>query len=168
MYNFLSKIIGILSGDIRLFNTFFKQLRLYYYRSILGRVGTGFKVGGKVLFSNPMNVFIGKRVYLGDGVRIYGYEKICIGDDCLIAAEAIILTRNHKMMFGLLIADQGVEDIPITIGNDVWIGFRAIILPGVKIGNGAVIGSGAVVTRDVEENSIVGGIPARTISRRKL
>ena len=55
----------------------------------------------------------------------------------------------------------------VTIGNDVWIGMRSIIMPGVKIGNGAVIGAGAIVTKDVPDYAIVGGVPAKVIKYRK-
>lgn len=55
----------------------------------------------------------------------------------------------------------------MTIGNDVWIGMRSVIMPDVNIGNGAVVGAGAVVTKDVPDNAIVGGIPARVIKYRK-
>ena len=60
----------------------------------------------------------------------------------------------------------GKEVAPVVIGDDVWIGSRVIILPGVKIGNGSVIGAGAVVTKDVEPYSVVGGVPAKLIRRR--
>ena len=62
---------------------------------------------------------------------------------------------------------QGMREAEVIIGNDVWIGMRSIIMPGVKIGDGAVIGAGAVVTKDVPDYAIVGGVPARIIKYRK-
>ena len=62
---------------------------------------------------------------------------------------------------------QGGTVVQVTIGDDVWIGTRAIILPGVTIGNGVIIGAGAVVTKDVPDYAIVGGVPARVIRFRK-
>ena len=63
--------------------------------------------------------------------------------------------------------DQGSRVAKVTIGNDVWIGMRSIIMPGVKIGNGAVIGAGAIVTKNVPDYAIVGGVPAKIIKYRK-
>lgn len=63
--------------------------------------------------------------------------------------------------------EQGMRTAPVTIGNDVWIGMRSIIMPGVNIGDGSVIGAGAVVTKDVPAYAIVGGVPAKVIKYRK-
>ena len=62
---------------------------------------------------------------------------------------------------------QGMRVSEVVVGNDVWIGMRVIIMPGVKVGNGVVIGAGAVVTKDVPDYAIVGGVPARIIKFRK-
>ena len=62
---------------------------------------------------------------------------------------------------------QGMRVSEVIIGNDVWIGMRVIIMPGIKVGNGVVIGAGAVVTKDVPDYAVVGGVPARIIKFRK-
>ena len=92
----------------------------------------------------------------------------------MIAPRVTIVTGNHKFdipgMYMQQINDSmktKEDDVDIIIGNDVWIGTRSIILPGVKIGNGVIIGAGAVVTKDVPPYAIVGGNPAKIIKFRK-
>ena len=100
-----------------------------------------------------------KSGYINSGAKIYCYEKIVIGDDVRIADEVIIRdSDNHE-----LLKEGYKKSAPITIGNHVWIGMRAIILKGVTIGDGAVIGAGAIVTKDVPPHTVVVGTPARCL-----
>lgn len=71
-----------------------------------------------------------------------------------------------EILCNVPMAMQGLENLPVTVGDDVWIGSRVMILPGVKIGKGSIIGAGAVVTKDIPEYSIVGGVPAKLIRSR--
>jgi maltose O-acetyltransferase len=89
-----------------------------------------------------------------------------IGDDVMMGPEVLIYTSNHTMEAGIPMRLQPLKSAPVHIGNDVWIGARCIILPGVTIGDGAVLAAGAVVTRAVPANAIVGGIPAKVIKYR--
>ena len=93
---------------------------------------------------------------------------VMIGKDVMMASEVIILTANHTFdRLDIPMRLQGARDVkPVRIGDDVWIGMRSIILPGVQIGRGAVIGAGAVVTKDVPEYAVVGGNPAKVIKFR--
>lgn len=81
--------------------------------------------------------------------------------------EVMIYTANHNIARNLKIIEQGMDVKPVRIENDVWIGSRAIILPGVTIKKGAVIAANAVVSKNVEEYEIVGGVPAKKIGQRK-
>lgn len=92
-----------------------------------------------------------------------------IGNNVLMGKECIAITRNHGFMDkNTIIKKQGyTPDEPIYIGDDVWIGHRVTILPGVHIGKGTVIGAGAVVTKDTPEYSVVGGNPARVLKYRE-
>ncbi|TCD02013.1 hypothetical protein EZ449_19380 [Pedobacter frigidisoli] len=94
--------------------------------------------------------------------------KILIGEKCLIAQNVNLIGSNHSIAKEHNILDQSWDDskLNVIIGNDVWIGCGATILPGVKIGNGAIIAAGSVVVRDVEEYAIHGGIPAKFIKFR--
>ena len=82
--------------------------------------------------------------------------------------DVIVYTTRHKDdRVDIPMREQGMAEVlPVTIGNDVWIGSRVIILPGVTIGDGCIIGAGAVVTKDVPPYSVVGGVPGRIIRKR--
>jgi len=112
-------------------------------------------------------VEIGKKVNLGAGSFIYGFGDIAIGDYCLIANGVEIIGGDHAggdlsrpMRF------QGRSPNSISIGEDVWIGTRAVILGGVTVGGGAVIGAGAVVTADIPSRAVAAGVPARVLRFR--
>ena len=104
-------------------------------------------------------------------------HTIVIGDFCSIARDVSMQEYNHRMdrlstynfgkhLFGGRSVDDAVSKGPIIVGNDVWIGAKAIILSGVTIGDGAIVAAGSVVTKDVPPFSIVGGNPARVIRYR--
>lgn len=106
------------------------------------------------------NIFIGKNVFINCGCHFQDQGGIYIGDDVLIGSYVVLATINH----GQAPKDRGNNyPAPIHIGNKVWIGSHATILPGVTIGENAVIAAGAVVTKDVPANAIVGGVPAKII-----
>lgn len=108
---------------------------------------------------------IGERVAFGEQVAISVNARVEIGDDTLIAAGTRIITSTHDYSNHPIWKER--VDKPIKIGRNVWIGANAIILPGVKIGDHAVIGAGSVVTKHVPENMIVAGNPAKLIRKRE-
>ena len=110
----------------------------------------------------------GKNIHVGDyflanyNVTILDIREVTIGNNVMIAPNTLITTVNHPLnpmgrRKHLCIAK------PVKIGNDVWIGANVVILPGVTIGNNVVIAAGAVVTKDIPDNVLVGGIPAKII-----
>jgi maltose O-acetyltransferase len=114
-------------------------------------------------FLNGRKVFFGERNVINFGCLFDGRRyAIKTGSDVSIGPEATLLTLGHDPQSPDF-ADRGGD---VLIGDRVWIGYRALILPGVKIGEGAVVAAGAVVTREVEPFAIVAGVPARKISER--
>tara|TARA_B110000046_G_C13025697_1_gene413925 strand:+ start:3413 stop:3871 length:459 start_codon:yes stop_codon:yes gene_type:complete len=113
---------------------------------------------------------IGAKTYIGENnnIRASG-GKITIGKNCLISQNVTIVTTNHNIKLGQLINEQAwsKDNNFIIINDDVWIGANSVILPGVTIGKGAVIAAGSIVTKDVEENAIVLGNPAKLLRYRE-
>ena len=106
------------------------------------------------------NMIIGKRVFINSGCKFQDQGGLTIGDDVLVGHNVVIATLNHAMDP----EHRGdMTPVPVTIGNKVWIGSNATLLPGVSIGEGAIIAAGAVVTKDVAPRTVVGGVPARVL-----
>ena len=108
------------------------------------------------------NIHVGKNVFINSGCRFQDQGGIFIGDGVLIGPNVVLATLNHD------INPQKRGDMypaPIRIGNNVWIGAQATVLPGITIGDGAIVAAGAVVTKDVPANVIAGGVPAKIIKK---
>jgi maltose O-acetyltransferase len=140
-----------------------QRIRDYEGRRLLTRCGA---CGADVRLRMPLTIYHPEGLKLGDQIDIGEYTHIrasggvTIGNRVLIAAGAVITSRQHPVAlprFGL------TDDAPVVIEEDVWIGARAVILPGVTVGRGAIVGAGAVVTQAVAPFTIVGGVPARQI-----
>lgn len=140
-----------------------RRLRRLMLRSWLQSMGQGSGVQLHCRFLHGHRVALGARSVINHGCLLDGRRfPIQIGADVSIGPEAAILTLGHDPSSPKF-ADRGG---PVTIGDHAWIGFRAIVLPGVLIGEGAVVGAGAVVSRDVAPFTIVAGNPARPIGLR--
>ena len=125
--------------------------------------GKNVDIGRKISFSSQVS--LGDRSSIGDNTYILG--KVVIGKDVMMAANCALIASNHNFdNLDIPMNQQGGTDSPIEIGDNVWIGYGCIILAGVKIGSGAVIAAGSVVSKDVSENTIVAGIPAKCIKIR--
>jgi len=119
------------------------------------------------LVSNEAMLGIGQHSFIGRGTEIDVSEQVTIGDHVLIAPGVFIADHSHNIKAGMMIDVQGCTSSPVSIADDVWLGANCVVLPGVNIGQGAVIGAGAVVTRDVPQNTVVAGVPARVLRERK-
>lgn len=142
-----------------------KAEQMAILRELLGRCGENLTVNQPFRCDYGRNISIGDNVFINFNMTILDEAEVTIGNNVFIGPNVSIYTPCHP-----LVADErntGVEWAePVTIGNDVWIGGNTVILPGVTIGDGAVVGAGSVVSRDVPEASLVVGCPAHVV--RKL
>ena len=138
-------------------------LRNFFYKLAGIKMGKGATFHMWANFFNPKNIRIGDGTVVGDHVFIDGRAKVRIGKQVDIASSVMIYNSQHDLEK----EDFGATEEEVEIGDYCFIGPRSIILPGVKIGKGAVVAAGAVVTKDVEAFCIVGGIPAGKIGERK-
>jgi acetyltransferase-like isoleucine patch superfamily enzyme len=125
-------------------------------------LGPGVRLFENVAFfldGDGATVTIGRDTYLNRRVEIMCKDRVTIGEDCAIAWDVSIMDTNYHWLSG------ATEESPVEIGDRVWIGARATILPGVAIGSGAVVAAGAVVTHDVPEGMLVAGVPAKPIRK---
>ena len=142
-----------------------KKLRYFCARQILPSCGNNVNIERKAHFAWDLRIGDNS----GVGVNALISPKVSIGNDVMMGPDCMMFTSNH----GLTRTDvpmwlqESSEPEPIIIGDDVWIGARVIILPGIRIGNGAVIGAGAVVTKDVPAYEVWGGNPAKKLKSRK-
>lgn len=139
------------------------HIRRFFYRLGGMSIGTGSTIHMWAKFYDATNISVGKDTIVGEGAVLDGRDKIHIGDHVDIASEVMVYNAEHDIHS----SDFHAISAPVVIEDYVFIGPRAIILPGVTIGKGAVVGAGAVVTKNVEPFSIVGGVPAKVIGERK-
>lgn len=146
------------------FGRIWKKARMETARQFLVHVGDDVNIEKGAMITSLME--IGDRSGVGINAQMHG--QIIIGKDVMMGPECIIYTTNHKFdRTDVPMRLQGFsEQRPVSIEDDVWIGGRVTILPGVHIGRGAIIGAGAVVTKDVPEFAIVGGNPAKILKYR--
>lgn len=137
--------------------------RLFIYTLAGMEIGSGSRIHIGARFFYLANIKIGKGTIIGDNVFLDGRDRLIIGDHVDIASSVMIYNSEHDVNS----EDFGPINAAVEIGDYVFVGPRVIILPGVKIGKGAIIAAGAVVTKDIEEFAIVGGVPAQVIGMRK-
>lgn len=131
-------------------------------RELFAEVGDDPSVGTGFNCDYGLNIRAGKNFLTNYNVTILDIMPVTIGDYVMIGPNTLISTVNHPLTPLGRRKHLGIGK-PVTIGNDVWIGGNVTILPGVTIGNNVVIAAGAVVTKDVPDNTLVGGVPAKVI-----
>lgn len=129
---------------------------------ILGSVGSDVWIAKRFCFDNGKNIFIGNNFTGNYNITILDMKEVYIGDNVMIGPNTLITTVGHPL------TPKGrrqhlAQASEIHIGDDVWIGGNVTILPGVTIGNNVVIGAGAVVTKDIPDNSLALGVPAKVV-----
>jgi acetyltransferase-like isoleucine patch superfamily enzyme len=138
-------------------------------RRRLAALGAGSYLHKRISLRSPENISIGNGASIGPDSRLWASPnaKLQIGNKALFGPNVVIVTSNH----GTAERDVAVMDQPwierdVRIGSDVWIGANAVVLPGVTVGDHSIIAAGAVVTKNVEPYSVVGGVPAKVITSR--
>jgi len=169
---FFSKVINRVKNIFLEFGVFLLHLvgyipshcfRRFCYRLARIKIGKGSTIHTKTRFYNPRNIIIGEDTIVGEGAVLDGRARLIIGSHVDIVSEVMIYNSQHDIENENFTA----VDKPVVIEDYVFIGPRAIILPGVTIGKGAIVAAGAVVTKDVPPYAIVGGVPAKIIGERK-
>jgi acetyltransferase-like isoleucine patch superfamily enzyme len=152
--DFILRFIGKLPGN---------SVRLFLYRHAFGmKIGKGVRIDGDCIIWGPRRITIGTGTVINRGVVLDGRFPLRIGDHVSVSIHSVILTLEHDL------SDPKFRAVgaPVSVGDRSFIGTRAVVLPGVSIGENAAVAAGAVVTKDVPAAAIVGGVPARPIGAR--
>lgn len=162
IYNIFAKHMPLSNSK---YNFGQKKIREFFARNIIEYAGKDINIEKGASIGYALS--IGDRSSVGVNSEING--TVTIGSDVMMGPEVVIYTKNHEFISrDLTMIEQGFRETqPVVIGDDVWIGRRVIILPGVHIGTGAVIGAGAVVAKDIPEYAIAVGNPVRVIGYRE-
>ncbi len=141
-----------------------KVLRCYWAKRIATSFGKNVNIEKGAYFTPDLK--IGNNSGIGINCEMNG--NVTIGDDVMMGPEVVVYTTRHCFdRTDMTMIEQGMkEPLPVIIGNDVWLGRRVMIMPGVTIGDGCVVGAGAVVTKDIPPYSVAGGVPAKVIKGR--
>ncbi len=138
-------------------------IRMLFYKHVLQMdIADNVVIYSKCRFRKPCGISIGNASVIGDDCWIDGRGGVQIGCDCNLSSEVRIWTAQHEAQS----SQFGYEEKPVVIADRVWISSNTVILPGVHVGEGAIIAAGAVVTKDVEAYGIYAGVPARRIGTR--
>ena len=162
-YNLIARRLP--SSENKVFGKLSKKIRATFFKNITNCKAKNINIQKNCFFES--NVRIGDNSGIGINCLVQG--PTIIGNDVMMGPDVVILTSNHRFdRIDIPMIKQGFQKKKeVIIEDDVWIGTRAIILPGVKIGKGSIIAAGAVVTKNVPSYVIVGGCPAKIIKRRK-
>lgn len=141
-------------------------------RELSRHIGPGAEIAPNVSIANPENIVAGRVLHLGSGSFLWAGPsprgRIVIGDDVTFGPRVMATAANYRFNDGQPVRSNAMDEKEIAIGDDVWIGAYAIILPGARIGRGAVIGAGSVVTGEIPDWAIAVGSPARVVGRRRI
>lgn len=144
------------------------RLRRFLCGRIFKHAGKMIDIRHRVRFGDGSRLSIGDYSGIGDDSIIVNNADVTIGNHVMMASQLLILTNTHNYdRRDIPMRLQGAVSEPVTLEDDIWIGSRVIILPGITIGTGAIVAAGAVVTKDVPPYAIVGGVPAKVIKYRE-
>lgn len=172
----LARLGRLLAGvlDPRAYLHALRLINYYNYAHVVPRrrlnPGPGARISPNAVFSYPERITIGARLNLGARCTLWagpGVGRIVIGDDVLFGPEVMVTAANYRFNDGSPVTQQAMDEGDVIIGNDVWLGTRAIVLPGARIGDGAIIGAGALVRGEIPAGAIAVGQPARVVGQRE-
>jgi acetyltransferase-like isoleucine patch superfamily enzyme len=128
--------------------------------------GVTFEIGRR---AHEGEVRIGAKTVLGQECTISAFQHVSIGRECIVADRVMLIDFDHGVVdVERPIREQGIYKRDVRVGNNVWIGYGACFLRGVSVGDNAIIGTSAVVTRDIPDDAVAGGIPARVLRMREV
>ena len=139
-----------------------EELRALFSRLFGKKVPSTFRVFPPFYTDFGKNITVGENVFFNACCQFQDHGGVTIGNGCLIGHNVVFATLDHDFNPA---KRSWMTPAPIVVGNNVWIGSHATILKGVTIGDGAIVAAGAVVTKDVPANTIVGGVPAKPIRK---
>lgn len=142
----------------------FNSWRIFLLRIFGAKVGNFCVVKNSCEIWQPWKLEIGDYVALSERVVCYSVDKIRIGNQTTISREAFLCCASHDTAS----SNMELTAAPIIIGDNCWVAARAILLPGIRVGNGAVVAAGSVVVKDIAPWTVVGGNPANVIKKRIL
>jgi len=144
-----------------------QRLRNALAQRLISNFGRSVRVNPKANFGSGHRIEVGNNCNLSTGLMVIGDLKL--GNDVMMGPEVVFISYNHEVsdLTVPMRAQGATESKPVQVGDDVWIGMRAMIMPGVTIGSHAIVAAGSIVTKDVPEWGIVGGNPAKLIKYRK-
>jgi acetyltransferase-like isoleucine patch superfamily enzyme len=191
------KLLRFLRRNRMLNVRYARLLWRYLWRRLLTPAGWRWKTNGPVFFGRNLQIQIGKRAevrfgslcWIGDGTKIRchegvveigaktvmgqectisAYKRVRIGEQCVIADRAMFIDFDHGITeVDRPIRHQGIYKRECIVGSNVWVGYNACFLRGVRVGDNSVVGTNSVVTKDVPANAVVGGVPAKLIRMRE-
>lgn len=167
------KVRSLLKGALRVRSKFrdaWSGIYTAYILTMTGKHGNDIRIQGRGHISHPRKLVIGDNVYIGRRFHFETRGGLEIGSDTVISHDVTIYTSSHDYRTGLLPYDRKNKryiEKPVRIGRGVWIGAQVNIIPGIEIGDGAVIGLGTTVTHSIPPGAIAGNPPTRIIRFRK-
>ncbi len=161
-------MLGVLSQKIFNKTVFLtSRMRAVFWGLFCKKMGVGVYIMKGCYIMSPFGIEIGNNVSINRYTTISGQGGLRIGNNVMIAPNCNILTSNHEYRKrGVPMMSQGESMGLVVIKDDVWLGANVVVSPGVTIGEGSIVGANAVVTKNVDPYTIVGGVPARFIKNR--
>lgn len=138
--------------------------RCFLLRVFGAKIGSGVRIQGGAKVWQPWRLTIGDNSWIDGGVSLYSVDEIVIGANAVVSDGAFICTATHDISSETF----ELQTMPVTIGDSAWVCAKATVLPGVKVGEGAIVAAGSVVSKDVEPWTVIGGNPAKFIKKREL